>query len=54
LDGSDGINYYRMYGEVEAIVDYFGWTLDAAKRLGVRERRHWYKRAKAKKESISK
>jgi hypothetical protein len=43
-----------MYGEVESISDYYHWTLQEAKNLTVRERRHWYKRAKAKKESLSK
>jgi len=43
-----------MYGEVEQLVDFYGWTLQEAKLLSVRERRHWYARAKAKKESMIK
>jgi len=43
-----------MYGEVEALVDYYSWNLLDVKRLSVRERRHWYKRIKAKKESVGK
>ena len=41
-----------MYGELEALVDFYGWTLDYAKKLSFRERKHWYKRAQVKKESI--
>jgi|KBSMisStaDraftv2_1062788.scaffolds.fasta_scaffold4191060_2 hypothetical protein len=40
-----------MYGELEALVDFYGWTLDYAKSLCFRERKHWYKRAQVKKES---
>ncbi len=47
-DGSNGINYFRMYGEVEQLVDFYNWRLEDAKKLTVRERRHWYKRVKHK------
>lgn len=50
-DGSNGINYYRMYGELETLVDYYRWTLAEAKALSVRERRHLYERIKVKVEN---
>lgn len=40
-----------MYGEMEAIIDFYGWTLPQAKALSVRERRHFYERVKAMKEN---
>jgi hypothetical protein len=40
-----------MYHEVETIIDWFSaWTVPQVKELGVRERKHWYKRAIAKME----
>jgi len=41
-----------MYGEMEALVDFFGWKLSEVKRLSFRERKHWYRRAQAKKENM--
>jgi hypothetical protein len=46
-DGSEGLNYYTMYGEVEVLVDCFpNWTIKDIKKLSSRERKHWVKRAK--------
>lgn len=41
-----------MYYVIEQLVDYYGWTVDQAKRLTYREREHWYKRVEAKKARI--
>lgn len=50
-DGSNGINYFRMYAEIEALIDFYSWTVPEAKKLTVRERRHWFQRVKFKRES---
>jgi hypothetical protein len=47
-DGSNGINYYRMYHEIEQLVDFYNWSIAETKKLTVRERRHWYQRVKNK------
>jgi hypothetical protein len=39
---------------MEALIDHYNWTLQDVKNMTVRERRHWYGRLRAKKESISK
>jgi len=43
-----------MYYEIEQLVDFYNWPVHEAKKLSVRERRHWYKRVQVKKESPKK
>jgi hypothetical protein len=53
-DGSEGLNFRRTYGEVEAIIDYYNaWTVDYAMSLTVRERRHWFNRVRVKVENMN-
>lgn len=41
-----------MYYIVEQLVDYYGWTVEQAKKLSFREREHWFSRVRVKKESL--